>query len=42
MKNHEHLDMEVSMNGGTTIAGSFIMENPINVDDLGYANLSQF
>ena len=29
------LDLEVSYNGGTPIAGRFIMENPINMDDLG-------
>jgi hypothetical protein len=27
--------MEVSIDGGTTIAGLFIMENPIQMDDLG-------
>ena len=27
--------MEVSLNGGTPIAGWFIMENPTKMDDLG-------
>ena len=27
--------MEVSINGGTPIAGWFIMENPIKMDELG-------
>ena len=29
------IDMGVSINGGTPIAGWFIMEHPINMDDLG-------
>ena len=32
---YAHIHMEVSINGGTPIAGWFTMENPIEMEDLG-------